>query len=108
MMGQQCRSESLFYYFRIEDHIPEDHLRRAIDRYVNLDFVREKLKPFYSETGRVSIDPERLFAFDDIEPFDLCVMEISRRTAPFCVMVLHGEEVATAVPRRNFESARSI
>jgi transposase len=60
MMGQQCRSESLFYYFRIEDHVPEDHLLRAIDRYVNLDFVREKLKPFYSETGRPSIDPERL------------------------------------------------
>jgi len=58
--GQQCRSESLFYYFRIEDHVPEDHLLRAIDRYVNFDFVREKLKPFYNETGRPSIDPERL------------------------------------------------
>ena len=23
MMGQQCRSESLFYSFRIEDHVPE-------------------------------------------------------------------------------------
>ena len=23
MMGQQTRSESLFYYFRLEDHIPE-------------------------------------------------------------------------------------
>jgi transposase len=60
MMGQQCRSESLFYYFRIEDHVPENHLLRAIDRYVSFDFVREKLKPFYSETGRPSIDPERL------------------------------------------------
>jgi hypothetical protein len=60
MMGQQCRSESLFYYFRIEDHVPESHPLRAIDRFVSLDFVREKLKPFYSETGRPSIDPERL------------------------------------------------
>jgi transposase len=60
MMGQQCRSESLFYYFRIEDHVPEHHLLRAIDRYINFDFVREKLKTFYSETGRPSIDPERL------------------------------------------------
>jgi len=31
MMGQQTRSESLFYYFRIEDHIPEDHLLRLVD-----------------------------------------------------------------------------
>ena len=24
MMGQQIRTESLFYYFRLEDQIPED------------------------------------------------------------------------------------
>ena len=60
MMGQQCRSESLFYYFRIEDHVPENNLLRLIDRHVSFDFVREKLKPFYSDTGRPSIDPERL------------------------------------------------
>jgi transposase len=66
MMGQQCRSESLFYYFRIENHVPESHLLRAIDRYVNFDFVREKLKPFYSETGRPSIDPERLLRIPPI------------------------------------------
>jgi len=59
-MGQQCRSESLFYYFRIEDHVPEHHLLRAIDRYVNFDFVRQRLKTYYSDTGRPSIDPERL------------------------------------------------
>jgi hypothetical protein len=23
MMGQQCRKESLFYYFRLEDQVPE-------------------------------------------------------------------------------------
>jgi hypothetical protein len=34
MMGQQCRSESLFYYFRNEEHEAENHLLRAIDRYV--------------------------------------------------------------------------
>ena len=60
MMGQQCRSESLFYYFRIEDSVPENHLLRAIDRYVSFDFVRQRLKTYYSETGRPSIDPERL------------------------------------------------
>ena len=60
MMGQQSRTESLFYYFRLDDHVPENHLLRLIDRYVSFDFVREKLKPFYSETGRPSIDPERL------------------------------------------------
>jgi transposase len=30
------------------------------DRYVSFDFVREKLRASYSETGRPSIDPEVL------------------------------------------------
>jgi transposase len=57
MMGQQRRTESLFYCFRLEDQIPEDHLLRLIDGYVDLGFVRERLKDFYSSTGRPSIDP---------------------------------------------------
>ena len=60
MMGQQARTESLFYYFRLEDQIPEDHLLRLIDRYVDLSFVRERLRGLYSSTGRPSIDPEVL------------------------------------------------
>jgi hypothetical protein len=31
MMGQHSRSESLFYYFRLEDQVPENHLLRLID-----------------------------------------------------------------------------
>jgi transposase len=53
MMGQQTRFESLFCYFRIEDHIPEDHLLRLVDRHVDFAFVRETLKASYSHTGGV-------------------------------------------------------
>ena len=60
MMGHQSRSESLFYYFRLEDQVPENHLLRLIDRHVNLDLIRAKLKDSYSDTGRPSIDPELL------------------------------------------------
>ena len=60
MMGQQSLTESLFYYFRLEDQIPADHLLRLIDGYVDFSFVREQLKGFYSSTGRPSIDPEIL------------------------------------------------
>ncbi len=60
MMGHQSRSEALFYYFRLEDQVPENHLLRLIDRCVSFDFVREKLKASYSDTGRPSIDPEVL------------------------------------------------
>ena len=60
MMGQQRRTESLFYYFRLEEQIPTDHLLRMIDGHVDFSFVREQLKDFYSPTGRPSIDPEVL------------------------------------------------
>ena len=60
MMGNHSRSESLFYYFRLEDQVPENHLLRLIDRHVDLDFIRAKLKNSYSDMGRPSIDPELL------------------------------------------------
>jgi len=60
MMGQQDRSEALFYYFRLEDQVPENHLLRLIEKHISFAFVREKLKDSYSETGRPSIDPELL------------------------------------------------
>ncbi|EJL22703.1 IS1182 family transposase [Novosphingobium sp. AP12] len=59
MMGARTvMQEALFYSFSLEDHVPQSHLLRAVDRFVNLDGIREKLRPFYSETGRPSIDPE--------------------------------------------------
>ena len=60
MMGQHTRSEALFYYFRLEDHIPENHLLRLIDKHISFAFVRERLKDSYSDTGRPSVDPELL------------------------------------------------
>jgi transposase len=60
MMGQHDRSEALFYYFRLDDQIPETHLLRLIDKHIGFAFVREKLKESYSDTGRPSIDPELL------------------------------------------------
>ena len=35
MMGQQLQTHSLFYYFRLEDQIPEDHLLRLLDHHVD-------------------------------------------------------------------------
>jgi Transposase domain (DUF772) len=60
MMGHHARSEALFYYFRLEDQIPENHLLRLIDKHISFEFVRQQLKDSYSDTGRPSIDPELL------------------------------------------------
>ncbi|WP_066827985.1 IS1182 family transposase [Sphingomonas mali] len=59
MMGERTvAQEALFYSFNLERHVPSDHLLRSIDRFVDLSDIREHLRPFYSETGRPSIDPE--------------------------------------------------
>jgi len=61
MMGpRQVDQAALFYEFSLERHVPATHLLRAIDRFVDLSDVRRHLAPFYSSTGRPSIDPELL------------------------------------------------
>jgi transposase len=50
----------MFYYVRMEDIVPENHLLRLIDRHIDLKFIRNKVKHLYSHTGRPSIDPEVL------------------------------------------------
>jgi len=58
MGDRTVMQEALFYSFSLEDHVPADHLLRSIDRFVDLGGLREHLRPYYSETGRPSIDPE--------------------------------------------------
>lgn len=63
MMGRQERDQaSLFYEFRLDDMIPREHLLRGIDVFVTaaLTDLHDQLKPFYSDIGRPSIDPELL------------------------------------------------
>ena len=59
MMGERrVMQEALFYGFSLERHVPDDHLLRKIDRFVDLSELRTYLGPYSSETGRPSIDPE--------------------------------------------------
>jgi transposase len=59
MMGERMvMQEALFYGFSLEQHVPVDHMLRSIDRFVNLSDTRNHLEPFYSSTGRPSVDPE--------------------------------------------------
>ena len=59
MMGERrVMQEALFYGFSLERHIPDDHLVRKVDRFVDLSEVRAHLSPYYSDVGRPSIDPE--------------------------------------------------
>ncbi|WP_139838099.1 transposase, partial [Roseovarius gaetbuli] len=61
MLGPRQEAQAaLFYEFSLEDHIPQNHLLRSIDRFVDLSGIRQYLVEFYSHTGRPSIDPELL------------------------------------------------
>jgi transposase len=59
MMGRLSGAQvQLFYAFRLEDQVPSGHLLRQIDAVLDLGDLRRLLAPFYSHTGRPSIDPE--------------------------------------------------
>ena len=60
-MGERrVRQDALFYEFSLEDHVPAGHLLRSIDRFVELNGLRQELASYYSDKGRPSIDPELL------------------------------------------------
>ena len=50
--------EQLFYSFRLEEAVPQDHLIRKIAAVVDLSWLHSELAPFYPKMGRPSIDPE--------------------------------------------------
>ena len=59
MMGERrVMQEALFYGFSLERRVPDNHLLRKIDRFVDLTGLRAHLGPYYSDVGRPSIDPE--------------------------------------------------
>lgn len=59
MMGSRQETQNaLFYEFSIEAHVPPSHMLRSVDQFVDLAGIRQHLAPFYSSTGRPSVDPE--------------------------------------------------
>ena len=52
MMGERLvMQESLFYEFRLEDHVPCDHLLRSIDRFVDCSELRRHLAVSTAQQG---------------------------------------------------------
>lgn len=58
MLGRQESGQGQFFYaFDLDKVVPPDHLVRRIDGLLDLSWVHKELAPFYSHTGRPSIDP---------------------------------------------------
>jgi transposase len=59
MMGHREGGQGQFFYsFDLDQVVPPDHLVRQIDGVLDLSWVHKELAPYYSHTGRPSIDPE--------------------------------------------------
>lgn len=55
---QQTRLEMV----TLEELVPQDHLLRAVDRYIDFSFIRPAVEHLYCEgNGRPAVDPEQLF-----------------------------------------------
>lgn len=58
MMGLREGDQVQFLYaFDLDKVVPPDHLVRQIDGVLDLSWVHKELAPYYSHTGRPSIDP---------------------------------------------------
>ena len=58
MMGRLEREqEQLFYSFRLDDAVPDDHPIRGIAGVLDLSWVHGALAAYYPKIGRPSIDP---------------------------------------------------
>ena len=58
MMGRLEREqEQLFYSFRLDEAVPDDHPVRGIAAVLDLSWVHAELTPYYPKIGRPSIDP---------------------------------------------------
>jgi transposase len=58
MMGRRQDGQGQFFYeFNLDEVVPPDHLVRRIDAVLDLGWVHKELAPYYSDTGRPSIDP---------------------------------------------------
>ena len=58
MMGRINRDQGqLFYSFRLDEVVPDDHHVREIAAVLDLSWVHSELARYYSRLGRPSIDP---------------------------------------------------
>ena len=79
MMGERrVMQEALFYGFSLERHVPDDHLLRKIDRFVDLSGLR-KLSRAVLQRDRAALDRSRA---DDADADRGLLLRHSFRASP--------------------------
>ena len=86
MMGRQNNDQGpLFYEFRLDEAVPDDHLVRKIDAVLDLSRVYAELAPHYPTLGRPSVDPVLMIR-----------MLITRKPVTKMFLANHTETAVTA------------
>jgi transposase len=61
MMGKKDFKPRIFYRLSLEKMVPLDHLVRALEEILDMNFIRGLCCKYYSHTGQPSVDPIVLF-----------------------------------------------
>lgn len=62
MLREHNNKQTGLEFVCIEELVPKDHLLRKIDRVIDFDFIRDKVKDLYcADNGRPAVDPVVLF-----------------------------------------------
>ena len=57
MMRVKQKESKMFYNFSLSGHVPKDHFLRKVDEAIDLSFIHELARPYYSHTGQPGVDP---------------------------------------------------
>ena len=61
MQGKKEKERKLFYSVNLDHLVPSDHPVRRINEILDLNFLYQETRPYYSHEGKPSIDPVVLF-----------------------------------------------
>ena len=62
MMTKREKMQNSIELVNIENLVPENHLVRKLDKYIDFKFIYKLVEPYYChDNGRASIDPVILF-----------------------------------------------
>ncbi len=61
MLRGKDNEQKFYYNISLDALVPSDHFLRHVDRLINFDFIRSRVKHLYSHTGKPAIDPVVLF-----------------------------------------------
>lgn len=62
MLRSNREKQQAYEFVSIEELVPQDHLLRKVEKYIDFTFIDEKVRPLYcADNGRPAIDPVVLF-----------------------------------------------